>query len=91
MRDDEVLGLLGQMTLKEKIGQLVQLDGGCFGTDAVAVGPRAKLGVTQEDVDVCGSVLNVLGAEEVHRIQDAYLERNRLKIPLVFMADVIYG
>lgn len=91
MRDDEVLDLLGQMTLKEKIGQLVQLDGGCFGTDAVAVGPRAKLGVTQEDVDVCGSVLNVLGAEEVHRIQDAYLARSRLKIPLVFMADVIYG
>lgn len=91
MKQEELLALMGKMTLKEKIGQLVQLDGGCFGTDAVAVGPRAKLGVTQEDVDVCGSVLNVLGAEEVHRIQDAYLERSRLKIPLVFMADVIYG
>lgn len=91
MTQDELDDLLGRMTLREKIGQLVQLDGGCFGTDAVAVGPRAKLGVTQEDVDVCGSVLNVLGAEEVHRIQDAYLERSRLKIPLVFMADVIYG
>ncbi len=91
MKQEELLALMGKMTLKEKIGQLVQLDGGCFGTDAVAVGPRAKLGVTQEDVDVCGSVLNVLGAEEVHRIQDAYLQRSRLKIPLVFMADVIYG
>ncbi len=91
MKQSELVDLLGRMTLREKIGQLVQLDGGCFGTDAVAVGPRAKLGVTQEDVDVCGSVLNVLGAEEVHRIQDAYLERSRLKIPLVFMADVIYG
>lgn len=91
MKPEEVLELLGRMTLKEKIGQLVQLDGGCFGAGDVVSGPRAKLGVTQEDVDVCGSVLNVLGAEEVHRIQDAYLERSRLKIPLVFMADVIYG
>lgn len=91
MKHEELLALMGEMTLKEKIGQLVQLDGGCFGAGDMSTGPRQKLGVTQEDVDVCGSVLNVLGAEEVHRIQDAYLERSRLKIPLVFMADVIYG
>ncbi len=91
MKDREVLELLGKMTLKEKIGQLVQLDGGCFGAGDMATGPMAKLGVTQEDVDVCGSVLNVLGAEKVREVQSAYLERSRLKIPLLFMADVIYG
>ncbi|WP_322150798.1 beta-glucosidase BglX [Paratractidigestivibacter sp.] len=91
MNHEDLLALLGKMTLKEKVGQLVQLDGGCFGAGDMSTGPREKLGVTQEDVDVCGSVLNVLGAEEVRRIQDTYLERSRLKIPLVFMADVIYG
>lgn len=91
MKEDDLRALMGQMTLAEKVGQLVQLDGGCFGASDVATGPRAKLGVTQADVDVCGSVLNVLGADEVRRIQDAYLERSRLKVPLPFMADIIYG
>ena len=91
MTEAELSELLGRMTLKEKIGQLVQLNGSYFGTNALTVGPQAKMGITQEDVDVCGSVVNVLGAEEVHRIQDAYLERSRLKIPLLFMADVIHG
>lgn len=91
MTEQELKKLMSQMTLREKIGQLVQLDGDCFGTGAMAVGPQQKLGITQETVDTCGSVLNVLGAENVHRIQDQYLQRSRLKIPLLFMADVIYG
>ena len=91
MTEQQLLDLFHQMTLEEKIGQLVQLDGGCFGTDAMAVGPREKLGVTEETVRNCGSVLNVLGAEKVHEIQDHFLAENRLKIPLLFMADVIYG
>jgi beta-glucosidase len=91
MKEQELRDLMGQMTLEEKVGQLVQLDGGCFGGGDVATGPQAKIGVTQADVDVCGSVLNVIGADEVHRIQDSYLERSRLKVPLLFMDDVIYG
>ena len=83
--------LLDEMTIDEKIGQLVQLSGDCFGGGDIATGPAAKIGVTQEDIDRCGSVLNVLGADEIHRIQDAYLAKSRLHIPLLFMADVIYG
>lgn len=91
MTKQDLRALFAQMTLEEKIGQLVQLDGGCFGIDAMAVGPRAKIGVTEETVNNCGSVLNVLGAEKIHEIQDRFLAKNRLKIPLLFMADVIYG
>lgn len=91
MKDAELRALLDQMTLDEKIGQLVQLSGDCFGGGDVATGPAAKIGVTQEDIDRCGSVLNVVGADEVHRIQDAYLAKSRLHIPLLFMADVVYG
>lgn len=81
MTEQQLLDLFHQMTLEEKIGQLVQLDGGCFGTDAMVVGPREKLGITEETVRNCGSVLNVLGAEKVHEIQDHFLAENRLKIP----------
>lgn len=91
MTEEKLRELMSQMTLREKIGQLVQLAGDCFGAGEMAVGPQQKLGITQETVDTCGSVLNVLGAENVRRIQDQYLERSRLKIPLLFMADVIYG
>ena len=67
MTNEQLITLFLKMTLKEKIGQLVQLAGDCFGTEAMAVGPREKLGITQETVDNCGSVLNVLGAEKVRK------------------------
>ncbi len=91
MKDVELHALLDQMTLEEKIGQLVQLSGDCFGGGDIATGPAARIGVTQEDIDRCGSVLNVVGADEVRRIQEAYLAKSRLHIPLLFMADIVYG
>ena len=91
MKDVELHALLDQMTLEEKIGQLVQLSGDCFGGGDIATGPAARIGVTQEDIDRCGSVLNVVGADEVRRIQQDYLAKSRLHIPLLFMADVVYG
>lgn len=91
MTEEKLRQLLGRMTLEEKIGQLIQLDGGCYGETELATGPQQKLGITQATVDVSGSVLNVLGAEKIRAIQQRYLSRSRLKIPLVFMADIIYG
>lgn len=91
MTEQALKDLMARMTLEEKIGQLVQLDGGCYGVGETATGPRQKLGVTQRMVDLSGSVMNVLGADKVREIQNRYLERSRLKIPLLFMADIIYG
>lgn len=91
MTQENLQQLFAQMTLEEKIGQLIQLDGGCYGAGELSTGPQQKLGISQDVVDVSGSVLNVLGADKVRQIQDRYLSRSRLKIPLLFMADVIYG
>ena len=91
MKDHELQELLSRMTLEEKAGQLVQLDGACFGTRGITTGPQEALGITQETVDMAGSTLNVLGADTVRRIQENYLKRSRLGIPLLFMADIIYG
>lgn len=55
------------------------------------VGPQQKLGIHEEMIALCGSVLNVAGAEKVKKIQKAYLEKSRHKIPLLFMGDVVYG
>lgn len=91
MNKEDVFKLLNQMTLEEKIYQLVQLDGSLYSKDAAVTGPKAKLGISDKVIQNIGSVYNVFGAENLKKIQEDYLNRSRLKIPLLFCADVIYG
>ena len=70
--------LLRQMTLQEKIGQLVQYDG--ITTDAATLAKEGRV----------GSFLNVTGAEKTTALQNAALQ-SRLKIPVLLGYDVIHG
>ncbi|MGL5677231.1 MAG: glycoside hydrolase family 3 N-terminal domain-containing protein [Cellulosilyticaceae bacterium] len=85
--------LLKQMTLEEKIGQLLQLipDFYSDNTKGEVTGPLNDLGLAEKDVWQTGSVLGAANAQQVIDVQKKYLENNRLGIPLVFMADVIHG
>ena len=38
-----------------------------------------------------GSILNIVGTKKIRKVQEEYLSKNRLKIPLLFMADIING
>lgn len=91
MESKRLLQLLNEMTLEEKIYQLVQLDGELYSDNAAVTGPKVKLGISDEIINNIGSVYNVFGAENLKKIQDDYLSKSRLKIPLLFCADVIYG
>lgn len=94
MEKKELFALLSQMTLAEKIGQLVQLTPNFFAEVAAEgeiTGPLAELGITKEELYTLGSVLGTHTKEEVYALQKNYLAHSRLKIPLVFMADVIHG
>lgn len=92
MTEERLRELLGSLSLEGKVGQLVQLSGDFFADDAaLAVGPQQRLGIDPAMVGLAGSVLNVTGAERTRAIQEAYLARSRHKIPLLFMADVVYG
>ncbi|MDA9470655.1 beta-glucosidase BglX [Enterococcus sp. 5H] len=91
MEEQALKALLKSLTWEEKIGQLVQLSGDFFHANELAVGPQKKLGIDQQTVDLVGSVLNVTGASQTREIQDRYLKKSRHKIPLLFMADIIYG
>lgn len=85
---------LERMTLEEKIAQLIQLAVPFFegATDAGQItGPMASLGITEETVRNAGSVLGMAGAQETIRVQRTHLERNRLGIPLLMMADIVHG
>lgn len=92
MDDRSLRGLLEEMTLKEKIGQLSQISGESYASkDTKITGPMAELGMPEELIPIAGSILGASGAKNIKSIQDNYLEKNRLKIPLLFMSDIIHG
>ena len=91
MKRTELEALLHDMSGKEKIGQLFQISGQFFADDSVATGPMQELGITQEDLDLAGTVLGVAGAERIRKIQKEYMEKHPHHIPLIFMMDVING
>ena len=82
-----VESLLKQMTLDEKIGQLVQFSAG------YATGPGAS-NLRYEELTAkgqVGSMLNVYGAEATNHYQHIAMEKSRLHIPIIFGLDVIHG
>ncbi|MFB0515369.1 MAG: glycoside hydrolase family 3 N-terminal domain-containing protein [Candidatus Neomarinimicrobiota bacterium] len=89
-RDSEarfIDSLLAEMTLQEKLGQLTQYSG---------ERRDGKVPISQEHLKALrrgevGSFLNVLGADNTHRLQQIAVEETRLGIPLLFGFDVIHG
>ncbi len=94
--------LLRQMTLAEKIGQLVQYSAteersaktSAVNTAALNVNPPAPGGVDSfklAEAGELGSMLNTVGQEITNHFQHAAVDHTRLHIPLLFGADVIHG
>ncbi|GIN57127.1 beta-glucosidase [Lederbergia ruris] len=93
MEQQKLEQLLSNMTIEEKVGQLMQFAGHFYATNEnrdPVTGPE-DLQVSSISVNRSGSVLGSAGAERNREIQERYLEQSRLKIPLLFMADVING
>ena len=85
--NDRVEALLGQMTLDEKIGQLVQYVPG------TAQGPEGSKS-TYDDLVArgqVGSLMYLVGADKTNHYQRIAMEKSRLHIPLIFAMDVIHG
>lgn len=91
MEEKQLKALMNSLTLEEKIGQLVQLSGEFYNASDISLGPQHKLGINQRTVDLSGSVLNVAGAENIHRLQEQHLTKSNHAIPLMFMSDIVYG
>ena len=85
--------LLARMTLREKIGQLMQLSPFFFVADLEkeAAGPIRDLNLDEDKIFAAGTALGIGDADEMIRVQRRYLKKNRLGIPLLFGADVIHG
>ena len=94
MKYKEIIELLNKMTIEEKIGQMVQIGGDVFlsdDTNGMLTGPLRNLHLSKKMIYHVGSVLNIIGAEKVKKVQNEYLSKSRLKIPLLFMDDIING
>ncbi|OEG13511.1 beta-glucosidase [Enterococcus ureasiticus] len=92
MEQKQLTDLLEQMTLDEKVGQLLQLAAEFYSEKAEEkTGPMTNLGLTHEDINNAGTTLGISGAKEAIRVQNAYMENNRLGIPTILMADIIHG
>lgn len=89
MRDLEAL--VAQMTLEEKVGQMIQLSSDMFGTDSELTGPAQAWGINKEQLSTIGSCIGGKDAATIRRIQEAHLAADRNRIPLIFMRDVIHG
>ncbi|QTN00577.1 beta-glucosidase BglX [Sediminibacillus dalangtanensis] len=86
--------LLNEMTLDEKIAQLMQLATPFFkgsSDNGEITGPMEEMGIDESIIKSTGSVLGASGAKEIKAIQKQHLQDNRLGIPLLFMSDIIHG
>lgn len=91
MNKKELETLLNDMSLREKIGQLTQLDASCFSAAGPITGPASDLGIADEDIYLCGSVLGLAGAAETEALQKMCMDKQPHGIPLLLMADIING
>ena len=90
--EDIVQALLQNMTIQEKAGQVTQLPTRYFKIrGSQLTGTETKLGISEDQKWLAGSILGKLDAESMRNIQHENLRRSRLKIPMMFMTDVIHG
>lgn len=84
--------IIHNMTLEEKVAQLIQLAGNFYyGLAGEITGPFEEMNISGFVVKNSGSVLGVSGAETVRKIQEEHLKNNRHGIPLLFMSDIVHG
>lgn len=85
--------LIGEMTTREKICQLLQLTLNYFDpqVNVVATGIARKLSIKQEDIKNVGTSLGTTNAKDAINIQKRNMEENPHKIPIMFCGDVIHG
>jgi len=91
MEQGRLVELLKEMSLEEKIDQMLQVSGTFYEEEGVLTGPANTVGFTEDEIWQAGSVLGSVGADKLKKIQKEYMEKQPHHIPLLFMLDIING
>ena len=89
--ETRITDLLSQLTVREKVGQLTQFSGFHDVTGPAPSGERAAQKHQLLHEGIVGSMLNVVGVEDIRAYQKFAVENSRLGIPMMFAYDVIHG
>ena len=89
--ETRISDLLSEMTLAEKVGQLTQFSGFHDVTGPAPTDWQAEQKHHLLQSGVIGSMLNVVGTEDIRNYQRFAVENSRLGIPMMFAYDVIHG
>ncbi|MBR0551039.1 glycoside hydrolase family 3 N-terminal domain-containing protein [Stakelama marina] len=92
----DIESLIGRMTVTEKAGQLTIMAAAWAGGAATALNPPSAGGSFDDQLDQVRKgrltgVFNGNGAEMARRMQTVAMREARIKVPLIFAADVIHG
>ncbi len=91
MTQEKLKELLRDMSLEEKVGQMIQLPAEVLTGGGLVTGPTGTTQLTDEQVGMAGSVLGIKGAEKIRKLQKEQMAKQPHHIPLLFMLDVING
>ncbi|MEA1071810.1 beta-glucosidase BglX [Sphingomonas sp. LY160] len=87
--------LIASMTIEEKAGQLTLMASAWGGTLAAALNPPSNSSFPQQLDEarrgLLTGVFNANGARAHKLLQTAAVRESRLKIPMIFAADIIHG
>lgn len=83
--------LLNEMSLEEKVGQMVQIPANMLTEGGLITGPTDSIEMTEETTSLVGSILGKAGAEDLRQIQEDFMAKHPHHIPLLLMFDVING
>jgi beta-glucosidase len=89
-------GLIAKMTVAEKAGQLTLMPSAWGGGIATELNPPTQGSNFEQQLDEVRrmqltGVFNGNGVEMARRMQTAAMTESRLKVPLIFAADIIHG
>ncbi len=91
MEQRQLEHLLLELSLEEKVGQLVQIPAGMIAKEGLVTGVIDNLHLSEEKKSLVGSVLGLTGAENLRELQTEFMKKHPHHIPLLLMYDVING
>ncbi len=91
MTEKQLQELLADLSLEEKLGELQQLTNAYFGDNGIVTGVDDKNILTEQEVNLGGSVINVVGPDKILEVQKNHIKNHPHHIPMIFMLDIIHG